>query len=149
MTLTLRRAAAVPALILATAFAAACDDDGTAPDNQIVGDFEATSAVFTETADPANTLDVIEADGTFDMRFQQDGTFTSTLALPDRDPVVRTGTFDVQGSNIVFTESGTPRTVPFQRTTTGISFVDEADRFDFTGTGVTTPATFDATLRQR
>lgn len=148
MTCTLRRLAAVPALVFATAFTVACDDDITDPSDQLIGDFEATEAVFTSTEDPTTTFDVVAEDGTFDVRFDEDRTFTSTLAIPGRTSVVRTGTFDVVGSDLFLTEDGVTRTVPFTRTATGLTFTDPGDRFDFEGTGTAAPASFDVTLRQ-
>lgn len=147
---TMRRFAVLPALIVATALTAACDDDDvTSPEDDLVGDFTATEAVFTSNDDPNTRFDVTDEDGTLELDLREDRTFESRLDLPGRDRVVRTGTFDVQGQNLLLTENGTTRSVAFQRTGTGLTINDPGDRFDFgTGAGLG-PATLDATFRVR
>lgn len=144
----IRRLAVVPALVLATAFTAACDDDLTDPNDEIVGEFTATEAVFTDNADVNNEFDVLAEGGTLDMDFRQDGTFSSTLAVPTRDPIVRSGDFEVSGDEIVMTEGNVTRAVTFNRTATGLNIDDPGARFDFDGTGPIS-STLTARFQQR
>lgn len=143
----IRRFAMVPALIFAAALTTACDDDGTTPQEGIVGNFTATEAVFTDAADANNQVDVIAEGGAVDLDFRGDGTFRSELRRPDREAVVGTGTFTVDQSNIRFTQDGATRTATFQRNGTALTIQDPGTRFDF-GTGPVA-ASADLTLQPR
>lgn len=147
-TQTIRRFAAIPAVILATALTG-CEDDGvTDPNDDIVGNFTATEAVFTDSNDLTNSFDVIEANGSLDMDFNQDGTFRSELNIPDRDPVVRTGTFERNGTDVLITENGATRTVTMERTGNDFVLDDPATEFAFAG-GAPAPARLEARFQQR
>lgn len=148
MTAKIRRFAILPVLALAGAVAGGCDDDPTAARATLTGDFEATDAVFTDAANANTTFDLIGQGGSLDMSFGTDGTFTSNLAVPDRDPVLTTGTFQVQGSDILFTSGGVTNTVGFTRTGGTLTLANPATEFDF-GTGTAVAARMDATLQQR
>lgn len=145
-TRTLRRFAVLPALVLAAAVTACDDDDPTATDDALVGTFSATEAVFTDEADPNNQFDVIAEDGTFDMEFRSDQTFRSELNLPERDPVVRTGSFALDGSNLTLTEDGVSRNATLTRSGSDLIIADPGDRFAFDNE-VTVPARMNARLR--
>lgn len=149
MTRTMRKFTMIPALVIAAAFTAACDDDVTDTTDPLVGDFSATEAVFTDAADPATQFDVIAQDGSFDVSFREDGTFTSRLAIPGRTAVVRTGTFTRNGSNLVLTENGTARPVAFTLTGNNLTLEDPGDRFDFEDTGTDVAAEFRTSLTRQ
>lgn len=146
-TRTLRRFAVLPALILAAAVTTACDGDPTDTDDALVGEFTATDARFTSADDPNNQFDVIGNQGSLDLDFRSDGTFRSELNVDGQAPVIRTGSFQLDGSNLNFTESGTTRTATFTRTNTGFTLDSPNEQFDF-GVGPQ-PARLNATFGPR
>lgn len=151
MTRTIRRLAVLPTLALAAAFGTACDDGVSDVERGLVGQFDATEAVFTDAADPNTSFDLIAEGGTMDVDFRSDGTFTSNLRIPGRDEVVRTGTFTTEGPQVAFTSGGVTTRADFQRdgnllTLSGPSVTGD---FDFGDDRGAIPARFDARFAAR
>jgi hypothetical protein len=148
---TMRRTAVAAAVLLALA---GCDGgpavgllvSGGEP---LVGSFVATEAVFTDNLDPAITFDVLGHQGTLEMDFRADRTFTSTLAIPGRATVVANGTFALHGGGLRFTQAGVTRTATLTRDGTGLRIEDPGVTFDFAGTGMQTAATMRTALVPR
>lgn len=125
------------ALAAAVSVAAACES-ATAPRvttlDDLVGNYTATSAVFTAAADAAVTHDVLGTGGTYILQIHPGGQYTTTLQRPGHAHTVRTGTLALNGDRMAVTEWGQPtRMVEFSLSGDVLTWHDMTDRFDFGG----------------
>lgn len=138
----------------------ACDDDGViGTNNDLVGDFQASSFGFTGTTNTDFARDFDQEGATFTMSMRNNGTFESRFTEQGANPVVRTGTFTMQGNEIVFgnrsmitgSQDNVEQRFIFDRQGANLTLRSAADtRFDFNGDGVfgsDETARFDAELR--
>lgn len=152
---TLAMALLVPVMLTA------CDDDdsvfGTNAD--LVGDFQASDFGFTGTTNTSLARDFDQEGATFTVSMRNDGSFESRFTEQGVSPVVRTGTFTLQGNELVLgnrtmitgAQDNVEQRFIFQRQGANLTLRSAADmRFDFNGDGIFASdesARFDADLR--
>ena len=96
------------ASLLVAALAVACSDSdgptGGAEDvDDLVGTWNATVMVFTNTADNTQTFDAIAEGASLTLTIASDGRYTFDIDFPGEGPETDTGTFTLSGSNITIT----------------------------------------------
>ena len=140
------------ALILMTA----CGDNGTGDEpDDLVGTWTSTALVFTSTADPTLSVDVVAVDGAAaTLVLAADATYTFIFTLPSggdphspEEPAENeAGTYTVTGNNLNLTQTGaTTYTMEMSRNGDTMTLT-LPDTWDFNGDGVEEPATLVATL---
>jgi len=136
---------------LALILIAGCGDDdgvGVEPDD-IAGTWTATSMLFTSTADPTVTADLVVDDmAVLTIVFGSNGSYTFTFVFPP-DPTedeIEIGTYTVGETTITLTPTGSSQTETFaiERDGDTMTLTDDDD-YDF-GSGTDEPATLVITL---
>lgn len=138
-------------LALSTSVLVACDDDDgvTAPtddndDVELTGTFEASNIEFTDVEDPTSRVDLVQEGGAFAVNLSADNTFDATFEDGTAATVATTGTFDITGDQIRFSDDPflddaavTPRTFVFMRDTAGglTTLSDAESAWDIDGDG--------------
>ena len=119
------------ALILMTS----CGDATGVTADDLTGTWTASSMVFTSTADPTLSADIVAVDGaTLTLVLVADTTYTLTVTVPP-DPVeIDMGSYEVVGSILTLSPSGTGSPEPFALSRNGntMTLTDSAETFDFT-----------------
>jgi hypothetical protein len=131
------------ALLLMTA----CGDaTGVEPDD-LAGTWTATSMVFTSTADPTLSADIVDDGAVMTLVLGTDGSYTFTLTIPGEETDNETGTYTASGTTLTFSETGTgsPEAFTISRDGDTMTLTDSDDEFDFTP-GVEEDATLVITL---
>ncbi len=135
---------------LALILIAGCGDDdgvGVEPDD-IAGTWTATSMLFTSTADPTVTADLVVDDmAVLTIVFGSNGSYTFTFVFPP-DPTedeIEIGTFTVSGTTMTITPTGgTAESFTIDRDGDTMTLTDDDD-YDF-GSGTDELATLVITL---
>ena len=135
---------------LALILIAGCGDDdgvGVEPDD-IAGTWTATSMLFTSTADPTVTADLVVDDmAVLTIVFGSNGSYTFTFVFPP-DPTedeIEIGTYTVSGTTMTITPTGgTAESFTIDRDGDTMTLTDDDD-YDF-GSGTDEPATLVITL---
>jgi hypothetical protein len=135
---------AIPVLV---GLAWGCGDSTGVTEADLVGTWNATAFKFSDFGDPVMDFDVIGIGGSAQIVIAANGAYTVTLTIPNVPPDVATGTWVLQGSNVlILTQtgetSGTEMTVSLSGTTLTVHSTDLM--FDF-GSGEI-PAQLDATF---
>ena len=138
--------------LLAVTVVAGCGDSngpGTeATINALAGTWNATSLVFTNDANASETFDLIADGGSFSITFTAAGGFSGSSTFEgDTEPF--NGTFEVQGTNLIITETGEsgPETIAFTRSGNTLTLTLD-DEFDFDDDGFDEPATLVIVLQR-
>lgn len=144
------RAAVAAALICVVALTA-CGDvtdiEAELTPAILSGDWEATTLVVTNLANPAESYDLLAQGGELAFRFTIDGDATQFLTLPgEEEPVVSTATYEIDPPFLLFTADGDLQAYAYelQSTQTGNSLTLASTDlvFDFDGDGTAEPAFF-------
>ena len=117
------------ALILMTA----CSDaTGVEPDD-LVGTWTATAMVFTSTADPTLSVDIMDQGATMSLTLSADGTYSWAFVFPGEPEENETGTYTVSGTTMTIADSGpgSPETFTISRDGDNMTLTG-SDEFDFT-----------------
>ncbi len=126
---------AVPLVAL---LALACGDaTGISPD-ELAGTWTATSFVFTNPANAAESVDMIALGASFTLTIRADSTFTTTLVEPDGTGDVDSGTVDVTGSVLTIAESGEGSPTAYNAVRSGddMTLTTSDEDFDFDGDAI-------------
>lgn len=133
---------------------AGCSDDPVGPDadpGPLVGDWEATSLVVTNVANPTQAPDLIALGATFTLNVQPSGQYTAILVFAQQSST-EIGTLHVSGSSVTLR----PSFPPGQPATTGtfsiqgdLMTLDGATEFDFNLDGTPEPAAAHFEFRRR
>ena len=147
-----KRRAVATWLSLAVVLVAACGDVTDLEEDLtpaiLSGDWEATTLVITNLANPAESLDLLAEGGELAFRFTIDGDATQFLTLPGEDePLVSTATYEIDSPFLVFTDENDgvqAYAYELQSTQTGNSLTLASTDlvFDFDGDGTADPAFF-------
>ena len=138
--------------LLAVTVVAGCGDSngpGTeATINALAGTWNATSLVFTNNANSSETFDLIADGGSFSITFTAAGGFSGSSTF-EGDTDTFSGTFEVQGSNLIISETGEsgPETIAFTRSGNTLTLTLD-DEFDFDDDGFDEPATLVIVLQR-
>ena len=138
--------------LLAVTVVAGCGDSngpGTeATINALAGTWNATSLVFTNNANSSETFDLIADGGSFSITFTAAGGFSGSSTF-EGDTDTFSGTFEVQGSNLIISETGEsgPETIAFTLSGNTLTLTLD-DEFDFDDDGFDEPATLTITLQR-
>ena len=139
--------------VLAAALVVGCNDStdpGNVSEDDLAGVWTATQFLLTSTADPSVTVDMIALGGTFALTINADGTYSETGVFPGNPPEVEsgTGTYVIQGSNLILTEDDDPLpfTVAFVLSGNTLTLTSTDETFDFDDNGVEEAATLDMVL---
>jgi hypothetical protein len=144
--------ALIPALL---PLAVACgSDDSVEPDpelSELVGDWDATTMVFTSVDQPSVSVDIIDIGATFFLNVQPSGSYTSSLAYQGLT-ATELGRLEIRGDRLLFFVEVAP-TGPRVDTATFELVGDRLDLdgrtiFDFDLNGIGEDAELDATLRR-
>ena len=131
----LRNMIAAPLVAL---FALGCGDaTGISPD-ELAGTWTATSFVFSNPANAAESIDVITLGASFALTIRADSTFTTTLVEPGGEADTDSGTVDVTGSVLTVAESGEGSPTAFSAVRAGddMTLTTSDESFDFDGDGI-------------
>ncbi len=141
------------ATVLAAVLVVGCSDStdsGHASEDDLVGVWNATQFLLTSTADPNVTIERISQDGWFTLTINADGTWSEEGFFPGNPPKTESGsgTYVIQGSNIILTEGDDPEPFTWGFVLSGntltLSSADEP--VDFDGDGVEEAATLEIVL---
>ncbi len=126
--------------LLAVTVVAGCGDSngpGTSEEtvDALVGTWNATSMVFTNNANSSETFDLIADGGSFSITLTAAGGFSGSSTFMDMTDTFG-GTFVVQGTNLIITETGEsgPETIAFTRSGNTLTLTLD-DEFDFDDDG--------------
>lgn len=124
--------------VLFTSIVTACDDDdevmgvGVA---DLVGTWEATSAVFTSNVDPSITVDAVPLGGSATLTVTVDGRFTLITVLPGAPAEIDTGiivSITVDTMTLLFdNEPNNPEAVNFTLSGNTLTITSDDFAFDF------------------
>ncbi len=140
--------------LLAVTFVGGCSDS-IGPDitpeevvAALAGTWNATSFVFTSTANSSVTFDLIANGGSFSLTFTTGGQFSGSLTGLGENETF-TGTFVVQSTNLILTDDldPAPETVAFTLSGNTLTLIID-DVFDFDGDLVEEPATLSMVLQR-
>ena len=133
------------ALILMTA----CGDaTGVEPDD-IAGTWTATSIIFTQTAAPNATVDIVAVDGAaVTLVLLADATYTFTFTSPLEPTENEAGAYTVTGTNLNLSPTGTgsPETFTISRDGDTMTLTDPDEMFEFDSVVGDEPAALVITL---
>ena len=118
------------ALVLMTA----CGDaTGVEPDD-LAGTWTATSMVFTSTADPTLSVDIVAEGATLTIMLVADATYTFTFTFPGEETENEAGAYTASGTGLTFSPTGTgsPESFTLSRDGDAMTLTDSDERFDFT-----------------
>ncbi len=122
---------------LVALLALACGDaTGIAPD-ELQGTWTASTFMFTNQANAAESVDLITLGARFTLTIRADSTFTTTLVEPDGTADTDNGTVDVTGSVLTIAESGQGSPTAFNTVRRGdeMTLSTSDEDFDFDGDG--------------
>ena len=134
--------------LLAVTFVAGCGDDfvsdaDSTPEEvaeALEGTWNATSFVFTNDANSSETFDLLGA-GSFVITFTADGQFSGSSTLAGFTEGI-SGTYIVQGTNLITTDTGETESETFAFTLSGNTLtLTGDDEYDFNGDDVDVSAT--------
>ena len=131
------------ALMLMTA----CGDATGLEPADLQGTWTANSMVFTSTADPTLTVDLIVEGATLSLQLAADGMFLWTLTELGSTPATSMGAYSVVGSTLTLTDPGQGSSDPFTITRDGNNMtLTGSDEYDFDEDGLDEDATLRITL---
>ena len=134
--------------LLAVTFVAGCGDDVSGTDSTpeevaeaIAGTWNATSFVFTNDANSSETFDLLAGAGSFVITFTANGQFSGSSTLAGFTEGI-SGTYVVQGTNLITTDTGETESETFAFTLSGNTLtLTGGDEYDFNGDDVDVSAT--------
>ncbi len=139
--------------VLAAALVVGCSDStdpGNVSEDDLAGVWSATQFLLTSTADPTVTVDRISQDGWFTLTINADGTWSEEGEFPGDPPKVESGsgTYVIQGSNLVLTEDDDPEpfTLAFVLSGNTLTLTSTDEPFDFDEDGVEEAGTLEIVL---
>ena len=141
------------ATVLAAVLVVGCTDStdsGHADEDDLAGVWNATQFLLTSTANSAVTIERISQDGWFTLTINANGTWSEEGVFPGNPPKTESGsgTYVIQGSNIILTEDDDPEPFTWAFVLSGntltLSSTDES--VDFDGDGVEDAATLEIVL---
>ena len=142
--------------LLAVTFVAGCGDDfvsGTdsTPEevaDALAGTWNATSFVFTNDANSSETFDLLAGAGSFVITFTANGQFSGISTLAGFTETL-SGTYVVQGANLIVTDTGSddPETIAFTLSGNTLTLTQD-DEYDFNGDDVDVSATLTIILQR-
>ena len=118
------------ALVLMTA----CGDaTGVEPDD-LAGTWTATSMVFTSTADPTLSVDIVAEGAALTIVLVADATYTFTFTFPGEETENEAGAYTASGTDLTFSPTGTgsPESFTLSRDGDTMTLTDSDELFDFT-----------------
>ncbi len=139
--------------LLAVTVVAGCGDSngpGTseATINALAGTWNATSMVFTNNANSSETYDLIADGGSLSLTFTAAGGFSGSSTTPEGTEIL-SGTFVVQGTNLIVTDTGEPESETIAFTLSGNTLtLTLDDELDFDDDGFDEPATLVIVLQR-
>ena len=140
--------------LLAVTFVVGCGDsngpDSTSEEivDALVGTWNATSIVFTNKANSSETFDLIGNGGSLSITFTSNGQFSGSSTSPEGTESL-SGTFVVQGTNLITTDTGESESETIAFTLSGNTLtLTLDDEFDFDDDGFDEPATLTITLQR-
>ncbi len=120
---------------LALTLMTACGDaTGVEPDD-LAGTWTATSMIFTRTADPTLSVDIVAVDGaSLTIVLVADATYTFTFSSPLEETENESGAYTASGTDLTFSPTGTgsPESWTLSRDGDTMTLTDSAEVFDFT-----------------
>ncbi len=138
--------------LLAVTFVAGCGDsigaDSTPEEvaNALAGTWNATSFVFTNDANSSETFDLLADGGSFSITFTTAGGFSGSSTFQGATDTF-SGTYIVQGTNLITTEEGESETVAFTLSGNNLTLTLD-DEFDFDDDDVEEEATLRIVLQR-
>ena len=135
--------------VLAAALVVGCSDStdpGNVGEDDLAGVWTATQFLLASTADPTVTVDRISQGGTYTLSFNADGTFSEAGLFSNPTKVESgSGTYVIQGSNLILTEDDDPEpfTMAFVLSGNTLTLSSTDESFDFDGDGVEEAATLE------
>ncbi len=140
--------------LLAVTFLAGCGDsigaDGTPEEvaNALAGTWNATSFVFTNDANSSETFDLLADGGSFSITFTAAGQFSGSSTFEGATDTF-SGTYVVQGTNLITTDTGEIESETIAFTLSGNTLTLALDdEFDFDDNGIDEPATLVIVLQK-
>ncbi len=140
-------------IVLAAVLVVGCSDStdpGNVSEDDLAGVWTATQFLFTSTADPNVTLDMISQGGTFSLTINADGTYSEAGVFGGNPREVEngSGTYVIQGTNLMLTEDEDPEpfTVAFVLSGNTLTLSATDETFDFDEDGVEEAATLEIVL---
>ena len=131
---------------LALVLISACGDATGVTTDDLAGTWTATSMVFTSTADPELSVDVIPLGVAMTLVLGADETYSWAFVFPGEPGEDEAGTYTVSGSTLTISETGTGSPEAFTIARDGDTMtLTLADVFDFTE-GIEEDATLVITL---
>ena len=130
---------------LALMLATACGDATGLEPADLQGIWEANSMVFTSTADPTLTVDLIAEGATLELQLAADGMFLWTLTEVGAAPATSTGAYSVVGSTLTLTAAGSSKAFTITRDGNNMTLTAN-DEYDFDEDSVDEAASLRITL---
>ena len=140
--------------LLAVTFVVGCgDSNGPGSTSEeivdaLVGTWNATSMVFTNKANSSETFDLIANNGSLSLTFTATGQFSGSTTFGGETETL-SGTFVVQGTNLITTDTGESESETIAFTLSGNTLtLTLDDEFDFDDDGFDEPATLTIILQR-
>ena len=138
-----RLATSALALMLMTA----CGDSTGLEPSDLQGIWNADSMVYTSTADPTLTVDLIADGATLELQLAADGMFLWTLSGVGFASSVSTGAYGAVGGILTLTPAGSPQRFMITRDGNNMTLTAD-DAYDFDEDSISEAATLRITLRR-
>ena len=130
---------------LALMLVTACGDATGLEPADLQGTWVANSMVFTSTADPTLTVDLIAGGTALSLQLAADGMFLWTLTEVGAAPATSTGAYSVVGSTLTLTAAGTSEAFTITRDGNNMTLTAN-DEYDFDEDGLDEAAMLRVTL---
>ncbi len=138
--------------VLAAALVVGCSDStdpGNVGEDDLAGVWTATQFLLASTADPTVTVDRISQGGTYTLTFNADGTFSEAGLFSNPTKTESgSGTYVIEGTNLVLTEDIDPETFAWGFVLSGntLTLNSPDEPFDFNEDGVEEAGTLEIVL---
>ncbi len=131
--------------LLATLAIGCSDSTGPATTADLVGTWVASAFVFTNSANAAETVDVIQLGMAYSVTFTET-TASGTISIPGQDPVSFTGAYTLNATQLTFVDPADGNETVTVALDGNVLTINGADTYDFNDDGQEQPATYVITL---
>ena len=138
------------ALALVPVLVVGCSGTTSIAVDDLTGTWNATQFQFTNTANPAQTVDLITLGATFTLNILADGDYTATVQEPGELTETLVGTLTVSGDAITIAESGqgSPTLFTAARSGNTLTLTTTDEEFDFDEDDIEEPASLRMVLQK-
>jgi hypothetical protein len=136
------------AFFLLLLFTVSCSGDGGASVEDLAQTYDASEMVYTDSADPSRTADVIAAGATFRITLNENGTYDSVFTPPGDPAETLTGTWEASTDVMTIIEDGQSGDTQFdyEFSVDTLILTGGSAEYDFDGDSVPEDAKLDITL---